>query len=218
MEMKLSCLLSSCLILLALKINQLAAISFAHTGNETSSCFYSYNSEFVGTDLAKLEVLTLESCCRYCSLLKDCVAWNALRINLEKVYQCSLISEVKSFKVLSNGYNFSGWKNANSFVKCKSEENVWYHSSSMNWAIYTAYKDVDSCCHQCMGTFNNRCVSWMFNNNTNECWHSSKRLDEASTHLTFDGMISGSYEIGPFTSSSSTTTAAPSTNSIIITS
>jgi hypothetical protein len=78
-------------------------------------------------------------------------------------------------------------------INCKEQKDRWYYEEYL-WVHQKTTKSTRlACCHDCFLSSIN-CKSWMFNENSGDCYHSSHEFIN-SANVKFDGMYAGSVSI-----------------------
>ena len=78
-------------------------------------------------------------------------------------------------------------------INCKEQKDRWYYEEYL-WVHQKTPKSTRvACCHGCFSS-STSCKSWMFNENSRDCYHSSYDFTN-SANVKFDGMYTGSVSI-----------------------
>ena len=191
-----------------MKINLFLCLLFliTHNGqaqfaNTTNLCFYA-SGKAIGGDLITQIFISgtsiaeqLATCCYMCRALPECIAWRLVTTNL----YCQFFKTVTSIVASVNYY--SGKNTAAPFWNCNEQRDRWYFDSTL-WTVQpnaTSKASLVGCCHDCFWSPTNpRCVSWMYNEQTKDCYHSTKNYNTTG-NVFLIGMNTGSVSLS-FTS------------------
>ena len=126
------------------------------------------------------------------NIILDCIGWRLISIN----YICQFFKTITN--MFSSLNHYSGKNSLSEFWNCNEEINT-FNFEKYFWTIQS---DLDSresssnCCFNCFWSNNIRpkCVSWMYNRNTNECYFSYK-IFNSSYNKILTGISTGFVSI-----------------------
>ena len=131
----------------------------------------------------------LETCCSMCRALPNCVAYH---VEVAKL-NCQFFKAINN--IFSSKNHLSGSNTIMPFWNCNVEvHDRWYFESDL-WTVQsnaTSKASLVGCCHDCYwSSINSKCVSWMYNEITEECFHSTKPYNKTISK-SFIGIYTGS--------------------------
>ena len=140
--------------------------------NTSNSCYYAIDKSIRGDLITQIVISgssidqKLATCCYMCRALPDCIAWRLVSTTL----LCQFFKTVTN--IYSSANHYSGKIGLSEIWNCTDIVHDKYYSQNGLWSLQTDSKshfDMYSCCSHCFWTFSRpKCVSWMYNRNTNE--------------------------------------------------
>jgi hypothetical protein len=174
-------------------------LSHAQYGNTLNKCFYKSGLHPAGTPITSIHITEnsidayLASCCNFCRALPTCIVWQFY----ESSQECGFYKTVSGF--VSDTDFYAGKNSESNFWNCNEVKDTWYFDASI-WTKQTpgssSTQSRSNCCHDCFWkpTETNLiggCLSWMYNEASRDCYHSTKDYSSYPSNIYFVGMYTG---------------------------
>lgn len=185
------------IVLFAIKFTQ------AQNGNTTNSCFYRSGIAVIGSIITHIVVTAssteenLATCCSLCNALPNCINWYLYTTS----GLCAFFSTVTSYG--NSSLYYTGKRTSSNLWACNEIKDQWYFESTVYWTKQTLAASLvnrQGCCENCFWKpvnttlSNGECLSWMYNENTKDCYHSTKSYN-VSANVYYANMYTGSVSL-----------------------